>query len=276
MPSGLEHRVVTGCFAVQVWVGGMLFEDRGAALIRTVGQLPAVLNFELDYDWDSSHDQDVRVSDGSGLPRCQELAELHSRSLVRMRVCMLDGPSEDNMLRLSGLPELLECELEGQACQPTTFSLRTDAASFAGAPQLQMLSMSWLDALHLENGSLGQLTALTHLTLRGCGLRSVPADIASLRGSLRTLSMHDNHRMQIDAAALGTLVMCSQLEGLGLCKPDIDWWSDKFDGVWHRFEQHMSEEGYIPAQWSSESIRNLVQLPDTFRLRHGRTLKCYL
>ena len=93
-------------------MGRVRFEDRGAALIRTVRRLPALVDLSIYYyDWRG--DELAVIRDNAGLPRCEELAELRSQSLTKLHVSMLGGPGNSSPLRLSGLPELRTCQLCG-------------------------------------------------------------------------------------------------------------------------------------------------------------------
>ncbi len=101
------------------------FEDRGAALMRTVQRLPALTELAVldgddpEYEQDLSHDDD-------GMPWCSDLAELRSRSLTRLTVTMFGGPAEGNTLRLLGLPELRALSVYGLPGAP--LHMRIDAA----------------------------------------------------------------------------------------------------------------------------------------------------
>ena len=249
-----------GVLTAQVTVHGRPFSDRGATLVRTVPQMPAVL--DLDIDWDGSARLVASVDDRKGLPRCQELAELHSRSLTSLRVSMMDGLVEGNMLQLSGMPELRTFELLGDGEGPS--NLQIDTESFAGAPQLQCLDLSCDPALHLQDGNLTQLTALTSLRLVDCGLRSVPADVASLSDTLCELFFDCNDSLQIDKAAVACIIQCSRLTRLTLDKQNIEAWEDQLDDCWESIEAQMNTTNCIPSLWSSDSVRNLVQLPSAF------------
>ena len=120
---------------LQVTANIVLYDDRCAMLLRTIKHLPALARLDVHFDGDLGdmrHDPD----ECHGLPRCKELAKLHSRSLTQLRVCMLGGPEDRNTLRVAGLPELRSCALVGDAQLPE-LNLRLDAASFQGAPKLQ-------------------------------------------------------------------------------------------------------------------------------------------
>ena len=119
------------------------FEDRGAALVSAAQRLPALETFHISYD-KAIFFPTSEISDANGLPRCKELAELHSRTLTRLIVSMLDGPHQDNVLRLSGLPELRSLELTGPPPYPddpeaNLLHIRIDTASFKEVPQLESL-----------------------------------------------------------------------------------------------------------------------------------------
>ena len=223
----------------------------------------------ISYEGSSYHDLKAALSDTHGLPRCGELAELRSRSLTRLRVCILDGPEEGNTLRLSGLPELRTLELVGQSLMP--LHMHIDAASFAGVRQLHSLCVSHDEALVLEHGSLAPLRALTSLALIDCGLFCVPDDVASSCATLRELCFNDNDQVQIDNDAVAVFLQCSRLNTLELHKEDISQW-ERTVGFWVHIEDHLDVEQYTPSQWSSDSVTNLVRLSTAFRRRYGRDL----
>ena len=240
------------------------FEDRGIALLRTIQQLPALDN--LDISCVGMNRADPR----DGFLRCQELAELHSRSLTSLTATMLDGSAEDNTLQLNGLPELRSCVLDGDDEGETPMNLRIDAGSFSGAPQLRSLSVSSEWTLQLQDRSLAQLTALTSLRLNWCGLQSVPADVASLSATLCELNVSMNHNLQLDEAAVACIVQCSRLQKLSLYQSDFSLWQDTVGANWQSLRQKMHK---IPCLWSSESVKQLVLLPSAFHMRHGRYLQ---
>ncbi len=140
------------------------------------------------------------------------------------------APEGDSTLRLVGLPELRSCELSGQPNGAMNISI--DAACIAGAPRLQSLRLHFDKTLRLRPGSLQQLTALTSLSLLECGLRSVPAEVASLSATLRVLDLSHNARLQFDVASVVTILRCGRLEKLGVYKPDIGVWNDMPPAVW--------------------------------------------
>ncbi len=231
--------------APQVLVRNVLFDDRGTALLSTVQLLPALTDFAIHADPEA-----VLLDSGSDdndLPRCQELAELHSRSLTRLRLSMLDGPADGNVLRLNGLPQLRSFALEGDQQYPP-INLRIDAASFEGTPQLQSLQLLDVKKLVLQDGSLRQLTALTALRVTGCDLRSVPADLASAGRMLRVLDMSMNFELQLSGSEVTTIPQCSRLERLG-----------------------MSRQGELDA----ETVRHLLNLLPAFWKQHGRDLDIF-
>ncbi len=228
-----------------------LFQDHGETLLWTVQQLPALSDLVIGHDGDLAN-LESPVSDSYGLPRCAELAALHSRSLTRLKIRMLGGPEQGNMLRLCGLPQLHSCDISGHVEMP--LNMHIDAASFEGCPRLKSLRVSSDEAFHLQHDSLAQLTALTSLTLARCGLRRVP-DVASVSATLRKLILSRNDRMQIDSVAMAGILQCSQLRTLDLCKHDISArWQDKVGDIWPAIAAHTNQEGYTPSQWSSESV----------------------
>ena len=243
-------------------VRGVLFEDRCAALISASQQLPELPELSISYEG-HVYDLPADVSDRNGLPRCKELAELRSRSLTSLSVSMLDGPAQGNALRLSGLPALRTFRIFAEASRP--LGLRVDAASFREVPQMQALSICDVELLHLQQGSLTQLTALTSLTLKGCGLRRMPVDVASFGATLCSLDLSFNDRMQIDECAMASIVQCSRLNVLDVYKSNISMgWQDKLFEVWPWINDHLDREGYCPSQWSEKSVRHLVRLPTAF------------
>ena len=258
-------------FLFQVSFYHALFSDRGATLLWTVQKLPALTELRIVKEGQTA-DLDAPVSDSHGLPGCNELAQLRSCSLTQLTLWLLGGPPEGETLRLSGLPELRSCLLVGDRQLPP--NIRIDAASFQGTPQLQDLHVNGDAGFQLQPGSLGQLSVLTSLTLMECGLRSVPTDIASLGATLCQLDLSHNSRMQFDADAVSSILQCSSLVHISLYKSDIVAWERMLGNTWQQVEQHMAEEGFVPALFSMNSLKNLMYLPDAFRVRHGRALHC--
>ncbi len=122
--------------ALQVTANTVLYDDWCAMLLRMIKHLPALARLNVYFNGDLGNmrrDPD----ECHGLPRCEELAKLHSRSLTQLRVCMLDGPEDANLL-LHGLPELRSCWLLGYGLA-TELNLRIDPHSFKGALKLQEL-----------------------------------------------------------------------------------------------------------------------------------------
>ena len=243
---------------------GDLFKDRGATLFSTVQQLPELQKLDVYYEGEEA--DGIPIADTNGLPRCKELARLHSRSLRWLRVSMLDGPAEGNTLRLRGLPELRTCVLLGHA-RRSDLHIRIDAASFDGAPQLQELHVEYDDELQLSDGSFEHLTALTKLTLADCRLKCVPAGVASLSATLCVLDLSRNDPLQLDDAAVTNIVECSRLTTLSLCKEEVTAWTDSID-----VDRDPKREGYAPSPWDLWSVSCLMQLPSAFRQQHGRDL----
>ena len=230
--------------APQVLVRNVLFDDRGAALLSTVQLLPALTDFAVYADPTA-----VLLDSGiHDLPRCQELAELHSRSLTLLRLAMLDGPADGNVLRLNGLPQLRSFALEGDHQYPP-INLRIAAASFRGSPQLQSLQLLDVKELALQDGTLRQLTALTALRVTHCNLRSVPADLASVGKTLCVLDMSMNFGLQLSDSEVATILQCSRLERLG-----------------------MSRQG----EMDTETVGHLLKLLSAFRKQHGRDLDIFV
>ena len=154
-----------------------------------------------------------------GLPHCKQLARLHSQSLIELRVRMLDGPAFGNALQLGSLPELRACIPVGEGKWP--LNLRINPTSLEGAPQLQSLHLYDDEGLQMQQRSLVQLTVLTDLALVECGLRSVPSDVASLSATLHVLDLGGSGRLQVDGAAVASILACSELRTLGLYNLDI-------------------------------------------------------
>ena len=252
----------------------MLFEDRGATLLDTIQRLPALTDFGIT--WQGSREElvDEDVSDTNGLPRCVELERLHSRSLTRLALTMVGDLGEGNNLRLLGLPELRSFQLSSTPEEP--LDLRVTTKSFREAPQLQALRLYFCEGLRLQRGCLAALAGLTQLTLVGCGLRSVPAGVASLSATLRVLDLSRNDKLQIDDDAAATILGCGQLTIFAFYKPDLREWEDKLGNAWRRVKQHMESEGYTPAQLSVKSLTQLLHLTSAFRTQHGRELAVVL
>ena len=260
--------------ATQVTVSRTRFKDRGAALLWTVQQLPTLQHLDIVHDSFGTVGRRVLDGNGSGLPWCSDLSGLQSRSLTQLHVDMLGGPPEGNTLRLDGLPELRSLSLAGSADAP--LNARIDNASFQGTPQLRSLRVIWDQKLQLQSGSLAHLTALTSLTLAGCGLRSLPADVASLSASLCELDLGRND-IQIDAAAMTSLLLCSRLSQLDLLREDIRRWEFELDSdTWQDVYKHVETEGYFPARFSSLSLKHLMQLPLAFYKLHHRELDVWV
>ena len=243
--------------------------------MSTVQQLPELTDLTIRFlDQQANGDS---PTDGKGLPRCRELAELHSRSLTRLRVDVFEDPdvASGNTLRLGRLPELRSCQLRDGLWlrQKPPLGLCIDAASFRGAPQLQSLRIRGDAGLQLRDSTLEQLTRLTSLTFEWCGLRSVPPGVAALGASLRVLDLYGSGPLQLDEAGVAAILQCSRLTTLGLNKPDIKQWQYKLgQTAWQPIAQHMEQDGYTPAQYSMDSIWHLMRLPSAFRERHGRGL----
>ena len=217
-------------------------------MLWAVRQLPALTDFDIHSLKDDARNEEP-LSEDYGLPRCQELAELRSSSLTRLRVCMLDGPVEGNTLRLAGLPELRSCDIFGEAW--SSLDMRIDDMSFRSVPQLQALQLRNIDGVQLQPKNLAQLTALTALRLIDCGLRGVPADVRLLSGTLSVLDVSDNVDLQVDSAAVASVLACSRLRTFGCYKPLTD-------------------------QYMPDTLMHLVRLPTAFFKRHGRHLDVFV
>ena len=152
-----------------------------------------------------------------------------------------------------------------------------DATSFHGGPRLQALRIHWDTELQLQPGSLTQLTALSSLNILGCGLRRVPADVASLNASLCELNLRSNS-IQIDSATVASILQCSKLTMLNLQRANIERWTEALNAdpdydVWGCVQEQINKEGYVPARFSSESVQLLTQLPLAYYKLHGRDLE---
>ena len=263
-----------GCAQVAAAEDG-LFDDCGATVLWTIQRLPALL--ELDVSFRGYPDSVIApISDEHGMPHCKQLAALHSRSLTRLDVKMISGPDDGNALRLIGLPELRSCTLNNSGGLPAHICI--DSTSFHGVRKLQALRVRFDEALQLQAGCLQQLTALTALSLNGCGLRTVPDSIAALSATLCVLDLSENDDLQIDAAGAERLLQCGQLQALGMYKEDMSIWIESIlmtDGR-RDFRQLIDQRGYVPAQFSPESVAQLVRLPSASRTRHGRSLDVHL
>ena len=236
----------------------------------TVQRLPALQDLDILDGDDPEWERDLSRA-SNGMPWCQELAELRSRSLTQLTINMLGGPAEGKMLRLVGLPKLRALSLSGLPGVP--LHMRIDARSFAGTPQLQSLHLREDEALQLAPGSLSQLTALTSLKVLRCGLRSFPAaDVATLSGVLCELDLSGNS-IEVDATAVASIRECGRLSTLGLRSADAIHWEDKIGrDVRRRVMGHMGEQGLHLVQLSLDSLKLLMQLPVAFFRRHGREL----
>ena len=266
--SWLVHANTFLC--LQVKVHNVLFEDQGATLLHTVQILPVLRHLAIRHCNEASSLL-APVSASNGLPTCKELAELRSCSLTRLTVEMLGCPADGNLLRLSGLPELRSCWFIGSESD-TPLNMCIDGTSFEDAMQLQQLHVESDTGLQLQHGSLQQLGALTSLMLRRCGLRSVPANVGFLGGTLRQLDLAHSYSMQFNSSALENVLQCKRLEVVYLYKPDISQWAGSFGPSWPSVEQHMAQEGYGPHQRSTDSVKQMMKLEVEFLVRHGRRL----
>ena len=254
---------------LQVIVLDVLFEDRGAALFRTAQMLPALRILSITYEGQVDNLR-APITDSHGLPECKELATLRSCSLSELTIWMLGGPPDGNTLQLSGLPQLQSLTLRG-GDPSMPLNLHIDAMSFHAVPQLRRLRVENDSGLQLQHGSFNRLSALKKLGLKGCGLTSLPDDIASISATLRGLDLSYNC-IQISGADVAMMLQCSNLQALDLHRPDISKWEGSLGPAWHPVEQHVAREGYIPVQLSADSVEQLIHLPDAFRVRHGRPL----
>ena len=97
--------------------------------------------------------------------------------------------------------------------------------------------------------------------------------MSPLKDTLRELDLSGNDRLQIDDAAVASILECSLLRTLDLYKSDIGDWKRQMTGATQRwFEERIAREGYTPAAYSTQSLSRLVRLPSAFSKRHGRDL----
>ena len=149
----------------------VLFADRGAMLMLTVQQLPALTHIDIRCNG-LMYGLSEPLSDAYGLPQCKQLAKLHSQTLTELKVRMLDGPETGNTLQLSGLPQLRSCMLIGQGEMPLNVCITP--MSFEGAEQLRSFHLHNDEGLQLQHGSLTQLAAVTNLAFVACGCGACP------------------------------------------------------------------------------------------------------
>ena len=122
----------------------------------------------------------------------------------------------------------------------------------------------------MQHECLQQLTALTQLTVMGCGLLSVPADVAFSCATLCELDLSRNEQLQIDDNAVDATLSCRQLKVLGLHMPDPVGW---LEALW---QLNKPPEADIPTKWSTQNSTRLQHISDAFSMRHGRPLKIAL
>lgn len=249
----------------QVYLNNVLLEDRGETLLWTIQQLPALTVFHLRH-FGSIRDLVAPIGNEFGLPRCKELATMHSCSLESLELAMLDERAAGSALRLGDLPELRSCVLTGHPEMPV-LKLCIDAASFSGAPELEELHLQYDRSLKLQPGSLNQLTGLTKLALLECGLQTVPSVVTALCSTLFVLDLSGNDSLQLDDAGVKIIVACSQLRTLSMCKHEVREWEDCFG-----LKRKRQERGYGPSPWSLRSVLHLTQLPSAFCKRYGQSL----
>ena len=264
------HRSTKYCFRfLQVTLKNALFEDRGLTLLWTVEKLPDLTDLRIMHKGRAS-DLAAPISGSHGLPECKELAELHSRSLTQLFVSMLGGPPENNTLLLSGLPELRSCTICGS--EPATpLNMRIDGASFSGAPQLQELHIENDQGLQLQHDSFQQLSALTWLGLKRCGLSSVPANMSAIGATLCALDLSHN-RIELDGAAVADILQCSSLRAIDLYRQDISTWQSMLGPEWDSVDQQIAWEQVLPTKFCVNSLTHLLHLTFAFGMQHGREL----
>ena len=86
------------------------------------------------------------------------------------------------------------------------------------------------------------------------------------------LDLSCNSSLQIDDTAVATIVQCSRLEALAVCKAGFNT-GNPSDDAWERVEDEMVYQGYTMSQFSTGSWVALMQLPFAFKKRHGRELE---
>ena len=207
-----------GLQALDVRVGGASLDDRGLTVFRTASLLTALQ--QLNVLCSAGPDEDGAFPQHyMDLPRCCDVAQLRSQSLMRLSVSVVrdrDVGDTENVLRLVGVPNLVECHLFGDH---TSTAFVVDSTSFTGCTGLQHLTLHHHRALSLQSGCFDVLSALTSLTLTDCGLSDVPSVIAPLT-ALRSLDLSQNEQLQVDSSAVSLLCSLRKLRSLNVAKSE--------------------------------------------------------
>jgi len=220
-----------GLTALHVRLAGNGLADRGAAVLWAAARLPALTQLDIVYVPAAG---ELLAADQVGLPCCRQLSELHSQSLTHLCSDLVSGA--DSVLSLSGLPNLIICQLFWQA---GSASIGIDSTSFHGCTRLEELTVFDQRGLSLQPECFHATCALTSLTLRDCGLLAVPTALAPLV-SLRSLDISRNDDLQVDEAGASLLRALKKLRTLDVAK-------------------------YEPAVHSMAAVQALFHLVEAFR-----------
>ncbi len=123
------------------------------------------------------------------------------------------------MLRLH-LPALRVVRLHGFS-EPVDGQLRIDRDSFAEAAKLEVLLLDRVSTVKLEPDALRGLTGLAMLELATCGLAEIPEALTALVGSLTSLALPYNDKLQLGDRDVRTLLALPKLRMLDLRKPPL-------------------------------------------------------
>jgi len=114
------------------------------------------------------------------------------------------------------------------------------------------------------------LTALMSLKLQECGLINIPPALAALGGSLTSLELPLNNGLQLADDDFTALLALQKLRKLNLHKSSLSESYDSGDRALASAAQaHLQ---FVPALWSSCSLKHLVRLPGAFLKGHGHEL----
>ena len=196
-----------GLTALQVHVSGHGVADRGLACLRTASRLPALAHLDFIYVQGEHIAPDV-----IGLPRCQELCELRSRSLTHVEVHM--GCGVEDKLSLAGSSNLKDVRLFAPSSGRKFWMT---PACFQGCTRMEELSLQYQRSLRLTPGCFNALSALTSLALADCGLLAVPAELAPLM-SLRSLDLSRNQDLDVDETGSSVLRALKSMRTLDVAK----------------------------------------------------------
>ena len=177
--------------------------DRGAALMETLSQLPALQKLVIRTGG--------RPDPSYNLPTVAELAMLSSPRLTFMGLDI--DTSSEGSLSLGALPALTTCQLLG--CGPADV-VHLTASSFSGAPNLTQLDLGNISNIHLSPDCFNSLSFLSDLRLVDCGLVLMPPALAAVQGTLRHLNLSNNNRLEIEECGYSILLGLSALERLDL------------------------------------------------------------